>query len=280
MEWWKDESVCRQLSHWFCKHIVCLQMTYQVNQEEHSNLFTGFLLKYKGLHLWLTAGHILEEIENIYKSDDYKVRGIAWADNHSTYDAKAVPTVFDRLEKYLINNKDGDVGVINLKGLDLENILACEENIWMDEDMWKYNHLAKPKGYYLVGLPCETNEDKTIKRDDGFVEGSISGYAFTIPVQRIDRKDSQDDFWNYQDAFYGELTPVTKQQGGQLNSIEGMSGGFIISIEGNIEKQNLLYRLYAIQSSWLPESKIIRATPMEVVESILDEASSNFQDRD
>ena len=54
-----------------------------------------------------------------------------------------------------------------------------------------------------------------------------------------------------------------------------MSGGLIFSVE--IEKINesgtssICYRLFGIQSSWLPDSQIIRATPIDKVVDYLEE---------
>lgn len=59
VDWWQREAVCLQLRNWFEHHIVGLHVGYLCDGEPMDRLFTGFLLRHRGLCMWVTAGHVI-----------------------------------------------------------------------------------------------------------------------------------------------------------------------------------------------------------------------------
>jgi hypothetical protein len=69
-------------------------------------------------------------------------------------------------------------------------------------------------------------------------------------------------------AFYAKVLDVRRSETETLTSIKGMSGGPIVSIERTPDSR-LKYRLYGIQSQWLPNSRILKAEPVAKVAAII-----------
>ena len=106
----------------------------------------------------------------------------------------------------------------------------------------------------------------------GETQHIIYAPMYCLPLLQIEDRQEQhpEGFWGGHGAFYGQLVPCNGKSEIALSDINNMSGGLILSIERN-ESAIPVYRLYGIQSAWLPESKIIRATGVEVFAKIIDE---------
>jgi hypothetical protein len=269
VDWWKSERTARILNQWFTKHIIALHIG-----------FSGFLLYYQNRYMWVTAGHVIKEIDALFENRDYDVKCTAWIDNkNENYGSEHNVIHFDYLQtrRFPINNNEMDLGVIRLDGLYLQNILRNDSNKWLTEEVWRNNNLSNPEGFFLVGYPDETKVCENVKKSDG--NYSISNICcITNPVERIARKDSEEnEFWNYPGWFYGKVLPITKDDGSKLNDIKGMSGGPILGIETTPDGK-IIYRLFGIQSCWRPASKILRATPIENVIKLIDEVITTSDD--
>lgn len=270
--WWKRGDVISVMSEWFSHHTIALQVIYEVNDQLHLSLATGFLLCYQDVLMWVTAGHVLKGIGGLFTSELYAVRSTHWLDNGGPEGAKSIPVDFHNLKKAAEVNADFDIGVVAFGQLDGKAVWENCNNQWATDQIWKNNHLAKPDGFYLLGYPEEWSKME-ISTIDGVYRCKPSGTFVCIPLERIEPKPAQPprDFWDHPGWFYGRILPVTYDDGQQLRSIEGMSGGPIFSVEATPDRQ-FRYRLFAIQSSWLPESRILRATPIDRVVELMDKA--------
>ena len=277
-KWYQTENNARLLSQDFCKHILILRVIYNVKGNEHVVFFTGSPLVYKGKYLWLTAGHVIKTIQEMVCSESYKIRGVSWFDNYENQEAAAIPTGnLETLFNFFVDNKDeGDIGIVNLDQLTIRNLKANKNLDWLDENMWRNIDKAEPDGYYLVGTPYEMTKTR-IERLGRTFKGKSDIYIICVPVERIqvDIQKEPREFWDYPGFIFGRIIPIHKQNGEQLHSIEGMSGGLIFSVEiENIKESGasgIRYRLFGIQSAWLPHSQIIRATPIDNVEDYLEQ---------
>ena len=63
--WWRDESICRFLSHIFGDHIVGLLVAYKTNTHQSYQQYTGFLYEHKGIPFWISAGHVVDAVVEI-----------------------------------------------------------------------------------------------------------------------------------------------------------------------------------------------------------------------
>jgi hypothetical protein len=280
IDWWKSEGEARRLNLWFKKHIIALQIGYLLEGKAYNSYSSGFLLLYQNRCLWITAGHVLQKIDDLFQNEKCDVKRTAWIDNNEINTANefnAIPFDYLQARKFCKNNDKMDLGVIRLEDLYLRTIAVNQSNKWLTEDTWRNNNLSNPEGFFLVGYPDETKVCGNEKRSDG--NYSISKIScISNPVEKIARKESdKNEFWNYPDWFYGKALPITKDDSTKLNNIEGMSGGPILGIERTPDER-VIYKLFGIQSSWLPQSKILRATPIENVITLIDEAIKTNDD--
>jgi hypothetical protein len=272
-DWWKSKINARKLNLWFKKHIIALQIGYLSEGKDYNFYASGFLLLYQDRGLWITAGHVLESIDEIFQNRKCDVERTAWIDNNEINipsECNAIPFDYLQARKFLINNDTRDLGVIRLEGLHLQTILSNHSNEWFTEKNWRNNNLSNPEGFFLVGYPTETMVCKNVKKSDG--NYSISKIScISNPVERIARKESEEnEFWKYPGWFYGKVLSMIKNDGTKLNNIEGMSGGPILGIE-SMPDGKIIYRLFGIQSHWF-QRKYLRATPIENVIQRIDEA--------
>ncbi|MGA2071527.1 MAG: hypothetical protein ABSG97_09280 [Sedimentisphaerales bacterium] len=273
-DWWKSEINAPKLNLWFKKHVIALHIGYLLKDKPYNFYASGFLFSYQKRFLWITAGHVIQDIEKLFQNNECDAKHIAWIDNNEiniASDCNTIPFDYSQTRKFYIDDKTMDLGVVRLEGLHLQTILSNHSNKWFTEENWRNNNLSNPEGFFLVGYPNETKVCKNVKKSDG--NYSISKIScISNPVERIARKESdENEFWNYPDWFFGEALPITKDGCTKLNDIRGMSGGPILGIETTPDGK-IIYRLFGIQSCWLPESKILRATPIENVIKLIDEA--------
>lgn len=278
VKWYQKENNARLLSQDFYKHILILRIIYNIEGNEHVAFFTGSPLLYKDKYLWLSGGHVIKIIQEMVYNNSYKIRGMSWFDNYEKEDAEAIPIGnYESLFNFSVDNKNkGDIGIVKLDELTIHNLKANKNLQWLDEHMWKNIDKAQPDGYYLVGTPYEMTKTK-IERLGNKFKGKSDIYIICVPIERVesDIQKEPKEFWDYPDFIFGKIIQVHNQDGELLQNIEGMSGGLIFSVE--IENINasgtsgIRYRLFGIQSSWLPNSQIIRATPIDNVVDYLEE---------
>ena len=269
VKWYQIENNARILSQDFYKHVLALRVIYNIEGNEHIAFFSGTPLLYKGMHLWLTAGHVIKKIQDMLGNASVRVRNMSWFDHHENEDAGAIPVGdFNELSTCFTNNKNiGDIGIVKPTQLTIQNLKANKNLQWLTEDMWKNVEKVEPDGYYLVGIPHEMTTFQ-VEQVGTRCEGKAGVYFLCIPIERIESSVGCEpkEFWDYRDFIFAKVIPVHKQNGEQLQSIEGMSGGLVFSVEiESITKSGasgIRYRVFGIQSSWLPESKVIRATPI------------------
>ncbi|MGB6065009.1 MAG: hypothetical protein WBG50_09380 [Desulfomonilaceae bacterium] len=94
---------------------------------------------------------------------------------------------------------------------------------------------------------------------------NISG----LPVQRIVGHPIEDGFWSDSEAFYGQVLPFIDGGGFQPETIVGMSGGPLFSIERDKHDQ-FHYFLFGLQSSWLWKSRVICVEPIQRVVAVMN----------
>lgn len=272
---WKNEEIARAIHLWFRKYVIALSIGYTVEdknggEDEAGCAFcTGFLLCYHNEFMWLTAGHVLEIVDGIFKSNFHNIHSVAWNDNDGVKGISKIPVDYNRLRRYKVVNNECDIGVILFKkgDLDFENIRNNLNNKWF---VWENSSLLEPDGFCLIGFPVEVAKTKVL------VQGSKAHCNYDtqimcFPVEKIkpDKSRRADDFWKHAGWFYGKALPIRKDDGKQLEDIKGMSGGPIISF--NVSPDGVIkFWPVAIQSTWLPNSRILCGTPISKAVELTD----------
>ncbi len=275
-DWWKDRAVCAILANLFQKHIVGLHVFSTQNGKRKDFIYTGFLLDFNGYHLWVTAGHVIGELETLLADDRFAIHGAEWCDGYPTPGAESIRVEISDLHRCRIEKGHIDVGLIWLRP-NIVALLDANEGIqFVTPQIWTGNASSRPEGYFLVGVPDQFQETTVLGVAPNEVRTATRFPIVCLPVERIAPCDKNlgDEFWGYEDAFYGRVVDSEVQGLGEIDSIEGMSGGPLLSIERGKEG-SLRYRLYAIQSCWKRSERIIRGTPIEFLDSELRRAFGN-----
>ena len=269
-DWWKEERVARILAECFGEHLISLEVAFCLDGKSEYEVYTGFLLSLGVIHLWVTAGHVINRIGELLKHPEVKIVRAGLVDNYSREDAEAIPVSLEDLPVFSAE-PHVDFGVAVLRKGYVDPITANPRFRPLTPIIWHRREEAEPEGYYIAGIPEEWVEVREIGRRGGEVLRKATMGIACVPVERIKRRTGEEpkDFWNHPGAFYGQLLPIHLENGVPLGSIKGMSGGPVFSIERTKDRQ-FKYYLFGIQSAWLASERIIRAAPIEHVEGVIN----------
>jgi hypothetical protein len=270
-DWWRSIAACEGMVRWFRRHLLGLWIRAEVQGVEESVFFTGFLLDYQGVLLWITAGHIIDRIVEIRSNPDIEMSNIRWVDQCDTPGAESIPIT--EAVCYSATRIGIDFGAIRIQSLEAENIRACDRNTPMREITWMGLERARPEGYYIVGCPREGFETAEGILSNGRRWGVAEAKFACLPVERIEYKDrcqlrGSAQWWNKPDSFFGQIRPFTDAAIKQPEDIDWMSGSPVFSIER--EPEGVRYRLVGVQSSWVKSARQIRAEPIHTIVPLID----------
>jgi hypothetical protein len=269
-DWWRSIGVCRVLCDWFSRHLVCLYLACDVRGQRKDLVYTGFLLRYQGLLLWVTAGHLIDEIKSIREDAACQIRQMRWLDACDIPHAESV-IVHDRnLMLYSALSQGIDFGTAAIVGLDEANIVAAGRAVAMTQEIWRNIEAANPEGYYLIGYPARWQSAASYVESDSSVRHVVRAGLCCIPLCRVDGppEGAVESSRLQGEAFYGRSLPFLEGDDYQPESIKGMSGGPVFSVERDPDGR-VRYRLYGIQSTWWSQSRVIRAEPIERIAALI-----------
>lgn len=255
---WGESDVLR----FYCRHLVALCVSYELTMEHEAvkeprfAAYSGTLIEIGGAIHWLTAGHVITEIEEALRDDRVEIVSAVLADTFGSC-ACEHPIPFDLESAHFFHIDDDaqglDFGVMALPPYYVR-LLAANGVVALQEANWIHQERVKFDGYAMLGLP----EEFTAKRL------SASGNATVLPTMfRVRRLDSLPD---------GKPPTRYPQFVGQLDrdlgiaSVKGMSGGpiFGFSLESPIR-----YWVVALQSSWNPTKRIVYGCSLPVLASLM-----------
>jgi len=249
----------------FKKHLLRLCVDYVVNEKRYVGVYTGFLLRIGNVPLWVSAGHAVEEIKSIQTAQGISHVNFGWADNCGIRDATRIPFRFDSVSSFAFYEGGIDLGFVEIDGLALTAIESESGNEFLDVPAWQPFDKEKVVAHFLIGFPKEAV--RPIPELAVFACSQVVTGCFCLPVEKVAfRPDGEPKaFWDEPHAFYGQLKTTT------VADVKGMSGGPVFAVTTD-ENQQMRYHLVAIQSKWIPDSRIIKGTPIEILIEPLVEA--------
>lgn len=269
-EWWSRQDIFHDISAGLRKHLVGLLVIHRHEGEYKHSVASGILIEHSGMKLWVTAGHVLEELTQALKSCPASEFDARWIDNYLDAAQAMIPLSLSDLHCVWTNEKEQDFGAVSLTNNQVQLLTADNRSTFLNPMSWARNSEFQPDTYIMAGFPMERSaiEKITAIGTDDLVD--LKFEAMTAAVEPLDVATLHDDheFFRYPDAFYGKLAGFKEQQ--DIGSIEGMSGGPIFGISR--ERDRVRYRLFAIQGSWLPRRGVIRATRIEQFDSAMRSA--------
>jgi len=269
--WWRHKTILQTLSHWFCRHLLVLFVSFKAGDQTYHEIFTGFLLDYRKHLLWITAGHVVDGIGKILSDPRFRVLRMRWADAYPIAGAESIPVNHQALHLFSAAKGQVDLGFARVTGLEEVNIRKNNRVEIMTDQVWRNLHLARPEGYCLLGYPEEWSEVKEHSLGNGRVSGTGRAKVACLPIRRIEYRGPHPTrkFWNDPQAFYGEILSFTGGSDDQPQSASGMSGGPLFSLEREADGK-IRYRLFGIQRSEYSSEKLIRVEPIHRVIAIIN----------
>lgn len=270
--WWKDQQVASILSECFGEHLIGLEVHYTAKAQPMYSLYTGFLLEVAGLHFWVTAGHVVNTLKQyLTNAEVANVRG-GLVDGYQHPYGATIPV---SLQDMPLHGPFGDLdlGIAILREGYVKPLLANPKVRPLNPLAWKGHESSTPDGYYLVGFPSARTALVELSRSEELLLCRGRCQVVCLPVERVSPKDKEQSgaFWNHPGAFYGRLIRREDSSGRPLESVLGMSGGPILSIECAPGRQ-FRYRLFGVQSAWLEPSGFIRGVPISALADLLAHA--------
>jgi len=258
--WWVNEKIAKIFNTYAQKHFMALNIQYLLEGIPKSCWVSGFLILTKDFLIWMTAGHVLKKLEELFQNDKVRVIKSRWIDNYSDDAAKCIVCDYEDIKKFIIDDIDGyDLGFVVLRQFYADQILKVKESVPLTEAHWKLDEF-EAEGYYLVGIPEEFTESKQIWTNTSSFDFMTSSTLVSIPLVKENPivHQSENDFWTKENNFYGQVCPIRDDSGNLLKDISGMSGGPIFAVR-NIDDNKHEYRIIALQSGWL-QRKYVRGT--------------------
>mgnify|MGYP000656815050 CR=1 FL=1 len=270
-DWWQSIHTASILLKWFKSHIIPLLVAGSVGKNIQYNVYTGILLEHNQIMVWLTAGHVVDELKQLLSSSAFKPSVMTWLDGYEAPMAEGV-----RLHRTDIPMKswrtDGlDVGAIIPSILDIGNILKNDKVIPINAQIWKNLRQANPEGYYAIGFPRPWSEHSQKPGPNQKILHSVKADLACLPLTEIPPPPefADDPKWSDPAAFYGKIIPFIDDPKFEVNDVKGMSGGPILSVERDSDGR-ILYRLVGVIQSWAAAQSIIRAEPIHRVSQAID----------
>jgi len=90
-DWWQQLSACEALADWFGRHLVGLYFSVKTQDGQRQGVYTGFILFYEENLLWITAGHVIDEISDLLSSSEVNIETMHWLDGVEISGAESIP---------------------------------------------------------------------------------------------------------------------------------------------------------------------------------------------
>jgi hypothetical protein len=224
---------------------------------EKALVFSGLLVDIKGDWFYVTAGHIIKDVQksleaggtfDIWRFDDQTAS--------NRFNGMAIPYSFE-IEDWIVleDSETGlDYAALPLRDLYRQGLMAGDASP-IGRAVWG-NHIAEYDFRALVGIPSEFVEyDK---------ETIITARFVIAPITPIKRPTSTQK--KSQNLFYSKLADGSEPI---FKDVDGMSGGPIFALK---KVDGIwMYWLIGMQSAWYPESKILVACPFSFFGQMLEE---------
>ncbi len=255
-EWWKTQRTCSEFSHIFKGLLLGLHISGKITNQQQSVVYSGFLITYMGTPLWITAGHVIEEIEEIIQNpvNNFKCIWLDWA---------SIPLLADikNAFKGTLRRNNIDIGFIGINLLEFNNF---KENKFTLPFNLPSNGPAvfSPQHFYLLGFPKD-------------LQANNSYTAVCLPIEEKKYSEIKNKETLPKEKFYGKVVNFADNPDYQFR-IKGMSGGPLVGVSFDIKQKRKSYSLWGIQSSILPKSRIVTVEPIENLITFLKEPDNFF----
>lgn len=255
--------------------IPCMSIVYEIDGSHRLLVASGSLLEEQGELFWLTAGHVILEIERL--RDEGRIRAARWQDGGHP----PLPAQINDWSRIAVDDPQADCGIVAIPGLHAEGLRKQEHfKAFSLDDCLEITspeasaiaHSRSSKSLFVFGYPQEWATITSKGTLDSRHAIEVSVRPVQIPLLNVARRDdverqagpSEGAFWRADSLF--AMIPrreAVRIEEDLLNSIKGVSGGPVILVHG--------YRRYLIgtQTAWLPKHRVVRILPIPYIKQVL-----------
>lgn len=256
----------RLIFEMFGRHFVSLLVCYRPKTgpdagKEKCRNYSGFILTIRGIWHLVTAGHILEGLENAMHSGEVEITRSYLLDSYGSERVTDLPNPIDFADipkTYLYDNEAGlDFGLLLLRPyyqrlLEANKILPFSEIDWVKQP-------SRFEALFMLGLPFQFNPGDV--RPEGITIEPALIRVVQLDGPPADLPEAKETPYP---RFWGRIPGMIG-----LSDIDGMSGGPIYGLAYDKDR-NLRYWAVAIQSGWFKKSGIVAANPVSVMGLIME----------
>ncbi len=258
----------------------------------YARVASGFVIAVKGEWVWITAGHVIRDIEHA-DSRDVEIRSLRffdlWEKGGITEGDEGIPvefqlgrwfSVFDDKDKDFLNlQKDGkDYGGVLLNTLEREN-MKISGIVPLDEGYWRNIPKPNPTGVDCValGVPDETTDTPPGVKKGGRFIISATVNPVLVPI-RFEDGIATEDMQSKHPRLIGRLLDEFVHDKSDkvlpLNDLCGMSGGPVFWVRPESNEQARYYAV-GIQSGFFQSERTVTCCHLiyiaETIESIIED---------
>ncbi len=253
-----------------CRHLVSFTGDYvpidEVGRPTSKATFfsySGFIIAYKGCWFFVTAGHIIENLDKLLEDRRIRLEHCHFQDSFAkgVQSAEVVPFGYEGARKAYFNNDDGwDVALIGITSM-YRALLERGGVIPIPMDGWREVLSSDFEFYGILGLASEK-----IVRTRGVTAAGRTTIGGAAPVFLMGHKS---DAVPVGTAPAEPWLAIQLLDMGQINDMDGMSGGPIYGIN-NMPDGTSQYTAAGIQSMWFRPTQVAFGTPMTRVMEVLE----------
>jgi hypothetical protein len=225
---------------------------------------SGFLLSIEDTWFFITAGHVLSDIERLKRAGwiigQWHLDDTAgWRQAERCF----IPSfTFKNEDTFVLESeKEHDYAAIRIKPfhrreLEANGKVALTEELWRPD--WQSDALADIKAFCIVGVPGESV--RSLETPGVFVVNK--GLAFCEVIPLVESAVPL-DYRRTTFSFYGLVADelIDEDKDIRLESIKGMSGGPIFALSIT-ETGVLRTTVIAVQSAWYPNVRMVIGCPI------------------
>jgi hypothetical protein len=229
----------------FLRHFVPLQVEYLAEGQQRFAVFSAFVLEVEDVWFLVTAGHVLIELEELRASKGVSnLRGWLLDANHSEAPhVERLPYAIADEAGWKLDENGLDFGVLPLSELIVTQLKKNGVRS-LGEDAWS-GQPPSDASYWLVGSPMEHHKfPGTETKHIEILNCLQSVKPLNVFPSDLEREPGH--------SFVAEIGGADV-----IKSVVGMSGGPIFAGRNNADEKSFTYWLVAIQSSWIPQRRII-----------------------
>lgn len=212
------------------------------------HLFSGFIVEVEKKWFYITAGHILRDIQKAIKAgSSFDIWRLGDQTAGNQFGTAAIPYSFETNHWVVVEDEESglDYAAVELNDL-YRSQLEAGGVIPLSKKSWD-THFSESEYWALFGVPSE----------NVFYDGKTRITARVVMSPLIPAQEPPNVSRKVPYRFYAKLAVGSEKY---MNDIDGMSGAPVFSIRKI--NDSWTYRIIGVQSSWYPPNKILAICPI------------------